>query len=83
MKTPGFPEPARVRALMTGIGQTVKAAELNGMLRDQKIVRDIEQRQLDTTNLPPPLKQRYDEFRSLTSQAMLVPVVSAKWTKRR
>jgi hypothetical protein len=68
---------------MTGIGQTVKAAEVNGMLRDQKIVRDIEERQLDTTNLPPPLKQRYDEFSNLTSQAMLVPVVSAKWTKRR
>lgn len=83
MKTPGFPEPARVRALMTGIGQTVKAAEVNGMLRDEKIVRDIEERQLDTTNLPPPLKQRYDEFKRLTSEAMLVPAMPTKWMKRR
>jgi hypothetical protein len=83
MKTPGFPEPERVRALMTGIGQTVKAAEFNGMMRDEKIVRDIEERQLDTTNLPPPLKQRYDEFKRLTSQAMLVPSMTTKWSKRR
>lgn len=80
MKTPGFPEPARVRALMTGIGQTAKAMEFNGMLRDQRIVEDIEKRNLDTKNLPPPLKQRYDEYKALTSQAMVVPV---KWMKRR